>query len=514
MVKPAIADKDTTQQRFAVNVASNIGLVLLNIVVGIWFTPYLIEKLGVAIYAIVTLANTLTVYVMMFFNSAINQSIGRFLTLYLRQGQLERANRTFNTMFWTTMVLGFVLLPISWFVVSSAPLLFDIPNGYERDAQLLFSVTLMSAILVLVRGVFAASSFARNRLDLDNFVMATNTIVRVFVVVILFTVTIPTLWHVGAGIFAGSVLSFMIAVFVWRFLTPELFVSIRLFDRTQLSELSQMSGWVFVNQVGSLLFLNIDLIVLNTVVNATVQGLYASVLQWSILLRTLAQTVARALTPMILAQFARQDWSAMALLSKRSVKMLGLVMALPVGAIVGFSDPLLYVWLGAEFVDMAPVLRALVLPLAINLAVVPLFSLQVALNKLKVPGLITLLSGVGNLVLAIYFAEFGVNGFGVALAGGIMLTLKNTLFIPIYGASIQHLKWNTFLLMMVPSLIGAILTAVTTYFLASIFFLQSWLMLSTAGIFVAIGYGIGIYLFALSKHEKQWLLAIIRDRKV
>jgi hypothetical protein len=84
--------------------------------------------------------------------------------------------------------------------------------------------------------------------------------------------------------------------------------------------------------------------------------------------------------------------------------------------------------------------------LAINMGVMPLFSIQVAMNKVRWPGIVTLIMGIGNLALAIFLAKYASWGiFGVAVAGAIVLTAKNALFTPIYGAIILDQPWHTFL---------------------------------------------------------------------
>ena len=82
------------------------------------------------------------------------------------------------------------------------------------------------------------------------------------------------------------------AVWVWRKLTPELSVKLSSFDCSRLHNLLGMSGWILVNQVGTLFFLNIDLIVVNRLFGAESGGRYASVLQWVILLRSLSGILA------------------------------------------------------------------------------------------------------------------------------------------------------------------------------------------------------------------------------
>jgi membrane protein EpsK len=74
-----------------------------------------------------------------------------------------------------------------------------------------------------------------------------------------------------------------------------------------------------------------------------------------------------------------------------------------------------------------------------------LFAINTALNRVKVPGWVTLVMGVGNLLLAILLAKFcGWGLYGIAAAGAIVLTSKNSIFTPIYAAHVLKIPLSTF----------------------------------------------------------------------
>ncbi|MCA9971851.1 MAG: oligosaccharide flippase family protein [Anaerolineales bacterium] len=504
------AKSDISTHRFLINVSSNLAMFGLNVVAGLWFTPYLVAHLGVAAYGIVILALSVARY-MAVFDTALNNAVGRFLTLDVRRGAAEAANRTFNTAFWTAVCLIILLLPLLLLAVPAALRFFDIPAGMETAAYWLFVCVLLSTLLVLLRGVFSATAFARNRLDLQNGIQASNTVVRIGVVVALFGwLATATLWQVGVGILAGGAASLLLAIVVWRRLTPELRIGRGQFDQTHLQQMVGMSWWIVVNQVGALLFLNIDLLVVNRYLGAEVQGRYGTVLQWSVLLRTLASTVATALTPIILAQYAARNMDKVALTSGQAVKLMGLGMALPVGLVAGLAAPLLDVWLGPAFVDLAPLLVLLTAPLAINLAVLPLFSTQTAMNRVRWPGIVSLVTGVLNLGLALWWVNWGRGGMGVAAAGALVLTLKNALFMPLYNAHIQRLPWRTFVLRLLPGAVGLGVVGGASVAAARLVALDSWWALGTAVCLLSGGYLLLVYRIGLTAQERALLRAVIR----
>ena len=119
-------------------------------------------------------------------------------------------------------------------------------------------------------------------------------------------------------------------------INPQIHIDIQDFDRSRLNELTQMGWWSVINQIGSLLFLQIDLIIVNLLFGATASGEYAVVFIWATLIRGIAYTLSGILNPMILTYYAKEKFDQIIQVSKSAVKGLGLFMALPIG---------LYLWI-------------------------------------------------------------------------------------------------------------------------------------------------------------------------
>jgi membrane protein EpsK len=88
------------------NLISNFAYFILNILVGILLVPYFIDNLGVAGYAIIPLATSLTNYVGLVVQS-LNSSVSRYLTIDIQRSDYEKANETFNTALFGTLLIFF-----------------------------------------------------------------------------------------------------------------------------------------------------------------------------------------------------------------------------------------------------------------------------------------------------------------------------------------------------------------------------------------------------------------------
>lgn len=407
--------------------------------------PYFIKHLGTDGYGFIPLATSVMAYVSLV-TIALNGAVSRYLVIDLQKNDIVNANKTFNTAFWSTGILSVVFIPLIAVFVFFVPRIFNVPPKFSTDVQWLFSIIFVSFIVSVFSSVFSVSTFAHNRLDLRNAIDLGNLSTRTGLVVILFIFLSSSLFSVGTAYLVGSLIALWLSFFFFRRLTPELSIRRADFDRSKMKELAAMGGWLVINQIGSLFFLQIDLIVVNILLGANSAGQYAAILQWSVLLRSLAGIIAGVLVPMVLISHANNEKERIIFMSQKAVKFLGLGMAISVGLLCGFAQPLLRVWLGEDFVRFVPLLWLLTFHLVVNLAVLPLFAINTALNRVRTPGIVTLVMGIINLLLAIVFAKFfGWGMYGVAAAGAMVLTLKNAIFTPIYAAYILKINYSTFI---------------------------------------------------------------------
>lgn len=427
----------------------NLAMYLLsfvtNILIGLWIIPYLVQHIGVAAYGLVPLAMVFSSYIGLIVQS-LNSTINRYLLIALQKKDYLKANQVFNTAL--VMILLFIIVQFMIMIVIllNLSVIIDIPEGLVDDALYLFAFTFLGFSVSLVRAVISTPLFAHNRLDLLRTIDILQVLMRTGIIVILFTLESPELKYVGIANFIAALIVFFVAVSFSKKLAPRLKVDTTMIDLTQMRELSTMGGWVIVNQIGSLLFLQIDLFIANKFLGATQAGNYAIVVQWNSLFRVFAGMLSGVLSPIVMIYYARNELPKMVQMLKTGFKAMAIIMAIPLGIVSAMAGDLLAVWMGENFRYLENLLIFSLIPLVINLAVYPLFAVNIAFNKIKIPSIVTLVLGVVNLMLAILLVtktELGL--YAIVLAGGIVLTIKNTIFLPVYTTYILDLPRFTFM---------------------------------------------------------------------
>src|ERR1041385_5868049 len=93
---PAIAAGGSSHRRFAVNVAASLGSLVITLFVGLWYTPFMIKSLGIAVYGLVPLASSITNYLTVITGS-VCAMVARYVTTDLARNDVLNANKHFNT---------------------------------------------------------------------------------------------------------------------------------------------------------------------------------------------------------------------------------------------------------------------------------------------------------------------------------------------------------------------------------------------------------------------------------
>jgi membrane protein EpsK len=507
-------ERGNVQHNFVVNVISNLAYISSQIIVTLWLTTYLIDYVGMAAFGIISLANSIVSY-MTIFTTAIFSTISRFLAIEIEQKDHYNANKTFNTAFLAICAILAFLTPIVLFVTFNFPTLFEVPSDFELDSKLLFFILSLAIFITIIGSIFSVSAFIYSRFLISNAINLAGMVLRIALIIALYTFFTARAWYAGGGVFAAALISMFGNVWLWKKLTPEIHLQVRAFNYHRLKCLSMMGGWVTVNMVGAMLLARVDLVVVNIFFGASITGGYASVVQFSALMEYLVNSVSIVIRPLILKKFAQEELNGLKVLTAQTVKMLGLVLSVPVGLLCGFSKPLFTVWLGPSYDNLSTLLIVIVCHLGVNLSVRPMLDVQNAFNKIRWPGIATLLCGCLNLGMAMLIAWWGTWGCeGVALVGACIWTFKNAVFIPIYTAHIMRVPAGVLWASLVPGVVGTLFLGLSSYGIVLVSAPRNWFELGGYSIILGFIYALLVWAIGLKGDERQLLKDLTPLRQV
>jgi membrane protein EpsK len=218
--------------------------------------------------------------------------------------------------------------------------------------------------------------------------------------------------------------------------------------------------------------------------------------------------------PIILLKYAQQDFSGLKQIASQSIRLLGWFLAIPTGLLCGFARPFLSLWLGSSFAYLDILLIIMVCHLGLNLCVRPLLRVQTAYNKIRWPGIATVITAVAFLVLASVVAKENPIGVaGVALISTISWTVRNTIYMPIYTARIMKLQWWAFFPDLFASIAGTLFVGLVSYAVTRFYSPDGWISLGISAVLVSLIYAVLVWFAGMRRSERRLVMSLVPIKK-
>lgn len=421
---------------FLRNVISNVVAVLAAMAISFWLTPRIVNSLGAAAYGFIPLSSQMINYLTIV-TLALTSMVTRFFIVAMKAGRVTDGYEYFNTLFFALLGLSVLLIPFIAGFAAAIRLFINVPEALLGDVRTTFLLFGGVFLISNFASSFNLASFYANKIYLNSGIRMVVMLCDAVFLLCAFSLFTPRIWFVSVSALTTAFIGMTLTVYTFTRLLPEVRISPRFFNRQKLRELLAAGVWNSINWVGTILFLQIDLLVANHTVGPRLAGEYAVCLQLSALLRSFAGCVNSAFGPTIMMLYAAGDTAGLVRYTNKSVRLTGFLMALPIGLFSGMGGTLLGLWINPGFAHYQWLLVVLTLHLTVNLAIQSLFTVHTAVNRVRVPALVTVALGAANFVLAYLLSgPLGWGVYGIAMAGLLVLTGKNLLFTPLYTARI------------------------------------------------------------------------------
>ncbi|PMG05092.1 hypothetical protein BCV02_05045 [Vibrio breoganii] len=424
------------------NLVVNVFCFIVSISIGLYLAPYYVEHLGMKAYGYIPLAAIMAQYIAVL-SSSISSTISRTLTIALKENDIRNSVSIFSSS--VIVIFSFCLLQLSIFIypILNIDELIKVPYGIRNDIKLFFVYVFANYLISLFSNVFRVSLFSENRLDLIQIAGLVQKVTQFILILFFFSTGRVNLEFVGLSMLVSTFVLLVIYVYYYKRLTPQLVFEYKSFSINKVRSMTKIGGWLIINQIGFLLFLKTDLLLIKYFLDSEAVSEYSLGNKFGELLRLGAGLFTGLITPMLMTKYAEKKINTMAEISKCYVKFLSTSLAIPIAFVVIFSKELVSLWLGKEYEYLNSIVVFTSLPLVLSLGVTPLFNINVAFGKVKGQALLSLAFGICGLLLSVVLFRFTMLGYyGVAMSFGFFLLLKNSVFIPIQSAKL--LNKNTF----------------------------------------------------------------------
>jgi len=404
-------------RQIQINLLTNVLSLIVSILIGLFYTPYLVRSLGMVAYGIVPLALIINQYINVITGS-LTGSLTRFYSIALQKKDYKNASRYLSTSFAVIFLLFIGLLPLIILLITHIDHVFNIPSELILSTKKLFAFTIVSFFLSIISSVFNISLYALNRLDRMNLIKILRMIFKFVWIILFFEWMSKDVVYIGYANLFTEILVLVVSLFLFKKNLPQgVYIGYSLLSKEALWSVLGMTIWVLIHQIGDTALYRIDNILVNLFWGTRESGILGALSEFGSYVMLIVSVFGTLFGPLILIEYAKENHHKVQELTLNNSLLVGVLTAIIAGSLIGFSKSIIYFWLGSEFIEYS-------IWFVIKIATIPFYTAAGifaftyrAWNKMKFPALATVVIGLINLiVMYILFAFFSSNPYIISIA--------------------------------------------------------------------------------------------------
>lgn len=484
-------------------ILSYVGIVVY-ILVGLLYTPWMIKVIGKDDYGLYTLAYSIVA--LFVFDFGISAAIQRFVAKYLAEGSKEKVNHCISLVYRL-----YIYIDAAIFIVLVA-VYFLIPYIYRELTAVQIS---RLEVVFAMAGLFSVVSFPF--IPLNGILSAHEKFVQLKTCdllskVLTVSINVACLFC-GGGLYALVLTNVLVGLFVitMKFAIvhrqTDIKVQFSYHDSSEMHLLLSFSGWTTVVALCQRCIFNIAPSILGMFAGAAV----IAVLGVSISLEAYTYTFACALNGLFLPKISRILYDKgdilplMIRVGRIQILTLGIIL---IGFLVVGND-FIMTWLGSGYEDAYVCTLLLITPAFLLLPADIADQTLIASGKVKYRAFVFLIMAVVNIPLSVVMTKYyGLKGLAASIF--IAYMVRNLALFYVYYAklhvNVMKFAYESYMKM----LPGLLVSGGCAYLFASFLNVSGWTGVADRIAIVSACYIIGMGMLAINKEEKKIINNIIR----
>jgi O-antigen/teichoic acid export membrane protein len=424
------------------NVSSSWFALGVNILVGVFLSPFILHRLGNTAYGLWVLAFSVTGYYGLF-DLGIRSSIIRYVSTYTATSDQGALSRLINTSLAVYTAIGIVAMVATVVVSAYVGSLFRMPADFLPTAKVLFLLVGSAVALGFPAGVFGGILEGLNRFYFVNLTNLVSTLVRAVLIVFalhhgyglltvaVITVTLPLL---GSAVRAAIVLRILPLRFGWSYI-----------DKGSFREIAHYSSISFILMIAYKLRFKTDEVVISTFLSVAAVTFFSNGDRLVDYTTEVVSSLAQIFVPMSGQSDAKGDMTHLRKILVAGNRACAFIVFPITATLIILGKSVITAWVGPRYVAASyPVMLALLIPSTFSLAQAASPRILYGMARHKSLAWVTGMEGIANLILSIVLIRpFGI--VGDALGTAIPLTCTTLFFMPRHLCKTLNVRLGTFL---------------------------------------------------------------------
>ena len=347
------------------NVGSSWSALAMNVVVGIFLTPFILHRLGDAAFGIWVLIFSVTGYYGLF-DLGIRSSIIRYVSKYTATGENDKLTRFLNTSLFTYSAIGVLSMTLTTVLSFYVGGMFRIPPGMQRQAHILLLIVGASVSLGFPLGVFGGMLEGLQRFYILNWTSIGSTLLRALLIVHFL--------HRGYGLItvalitvALPVVSAIVRGFVAFHLCP-VPLGLRFVDKESFRNMATYGGTTFIVIVAGRLRFRTDELVLGSMISTVAVTYFSNGARIVDYAQEFVSSMAQIFVPMSSQSEAKSDQDRLRKMYIVGNRVCALLILPITTVLILLGKHVIRIWVGGRYIPHSyPVLVVLIIPFTLML---------------------------------------------------------------------------------------------------------------------------------------------------
>jgi len=482
----------------------NYVIILLNTLVGLLYTPYMLRMLGQSEYGLYSLVASVISYLTIL-DLGFGNAIVRYTAKFRTEGKQTEQYEMFGMFFLLYIAIGLLVLLLGSLLYFNVNVIFD---ETMTVAELGKARVMLLLLVFNLAFTFPMSIWGSIITAYERFVFPR---ILNFIRIVLNTVVMICLLYMGYKALALVVVQtvFNVLTLILNYIYCKKELSIKMYFRNFrwefLKEVAIYSFWIFLNAIMDRIYWSTGQFVLGATVGTAAVAVFAVAIQLEHMYMMFSTSISSVFLPKVTGMVTTSnDRKTISDLFIRTGRIQFIVMALILSGFIVFGKQFILLWAGPGYEDAYIITLlffvALFIPLIQNLGI----TILQARNQMKFRSLLY----IGIAMLALIFQAVlakKYEGIGCAFAVAGALLLGQGLIMNIYYQKRQGIDIVAFWKEIIKMSIVPIIISVVFRLVISEYNIDSWSeWLIFVSLFVAMYLPI-FYLFSMNKYEKDLL---------
>ena len=491
---------------------SGVALVF-SCLISLLLTPYITSAVGLAAYGFVSLANNFYGYATILSDS-LNSFASRYIVLEHHRDNKEQANIYFSSTVYGNIFISIIVSVIGLLIICFCDKLLQIPEGLVFDVRLLLLCTLIAYIISIISSAYSSGPLIAQKLDVIGIFKTLSYVVEGVTLILYFYFLKPSIWYVGFASLLSAIVLGVANFYVTRKYVGYLRVKWVYYRAKAVVTLIKDGIWTSLNSFGVMLNSGLDILVCNLWLDSDAMGQVAITKTIYGMFGSIFVIISSSFQPMLLKSYADNDMDEFKKELSLSMKVSGLFANVVFAGFFAFGMLFYSLWIPEQ--DIGTIFWLTVIN---NMVVIPsgpmqpLYYIYVLTLKKQVPTLITIFSGLVNVVsmyLLIRYTNLGV--YAIVWTTVVIMSVINFGTNPLYMAKVLKFKWWHFYPNIIRNVIYCVCLCCVFFGIAKLVNPTGWVgLIGCALLSVVVGFVLHITI-TFNKVEKEKFFELISQK--